>query len=389
MADDYNTPDWTQFLNSNQPIAPNPSAMQPNTTTPASTYAPQNYQAQLQAMMAPYQQIAQRYSQPFNAFQPGSLLGRLIPQGAQGALSNGILTGSMVPQGQTIGQNISGVLGAVVGAQQFDRQRQMQGAMLPYEMLEPQLKLQDTLAQMQERQSEIPYRQAMEQRAMAQSDWYSKRVQEPNAAELQMRVAMGVVAPKDPNNPTPSEWGQIQTELDKQRQRATPPHEQLGGSAYAMAWSAAHPPTTGGVYSPKEAQQYMGDMQKYQTQLAGGRTTAEQSAKQSQVDVDNEVKLAETENMIPKPLTSSQFAEQNKFNPKYLQDPNGLFQSYINQAVPQYNQQKASYDSKVSQYRDAARKDPNLRWHDYLQQSASPSSTGASPSAPSNRPPGW
>lgn len=139
----------------------------------------QPFSAQLNDMLAPYQSAVQRLQQPYPMLGgSGGSLGQNHPLLA-GALNAGLESAAFVPGPsgpEGVGGGISRALQGVLGASQFERQRMLQSAMLPYQMLQPRLTAMDTMAQIAERQSEVPYRHAMEERAMAQSDLYNARV---------------------------------------------------------------------------------------------------------------------------------------------------------------------------------------------------------------------
>ncbi len=138
----------------------------------------QDFSSQLDTMLAPYQSAVQRLQQPYPMLGgSGGQFGINHPLLA-GALNSGLEAAAFTPgpQGpEGVGGGISRALQGVLGASQFERQRMLQSAMLPYQMMMPRLQAEDTMAQIAERRSEVPYRRAMEERAMAQSDYYTKR----------------------------------------------------------------------------------------------------------------------------------------------------------------------------------------------------------------------
>src|SRR5208282_575951 len=139
----------------------------------------EDYSSQLNSMLAPYQSAVQRLQTPY------PMLGGTGGQFASdhpllaGSLNRGMMNMAFTPgpQGpEGVGGGISRAMQGVLGANQYQRQQMLQSAMLPYQMLQPRLQAMDTMAQIGSRQSEIPYRHAMEQRAMAQSDLYNARI---------------------------------------------------------------------------------------------------------------------------------------------------------------------------------------------------------------------
>lgn len=368
-------------------------AQQPNAPMSDSGYSdPGNYASSLNLMLQPYQQMAQQYSQPFNAFQPNSILGHLIPQGLQGALSNGILTGSMVQQGNTPGQNFSNVLGAMVGANQFNRQRAMQGAMLPYQMIQPQLNAERDIASMGMDQARMQY-------YGQEGQWRQSEIQKNERDPYGRAVGSPII--DDQGHAWQSTFDPVSGGVKQMPLEPVPQGYQPTFKQHLKAQSATNANvdyTQSGILrrmaspDPAVRQQAQADAKNFsglESTVAGQRTGAEQTAKTPQIDVDSEVKSAEQEFNAPKPMSPGQFSDLNKLNPEFLKDPTGSYSRYAAQATSQYTQQKQQYDQKVSQYRDAARRNPSLRWHDFLQQSASqgPTSGGTStPSAPSQIP---
>lgn len=138
----------------------------------------QDFSSQLDSMLAPYQSAVQKLQRPYPMLgRLGESIGADHPLLA-GALEGGLMGAAFVPQPQGpegVGGGISRALQGVLGADQYTRQRVMMSAMLPYQMLEPRLRAEDTIAQIAERRSEIPYRKAMEGRAGAQEEYYTKR----------------------------------------------------------------------------------------------------------------------------------------------------------------------------------------------------------------------
>lgn len=251
-------------------VAPNPSMMQP-TMDPSQLV--QREEGYLQS--------------PYALVNPNSFLAQRAP-GIAGHLDNAFLTlANMGPTGDTAGENISNVMRGMMGARQFNQERAMQAAMLPMQMRMMGLQQQDIMSQIASRSSEaalnqarIPYEQAMEQRAMAQSDWYTRRVQEPTAADVNLRVAMGIVQPKDPNNWSPTESVAIRDQLmELERKQATASGGLVGGIISGLDSS-----------DPAVRAKAQSDMQNYQRIMggvAGARTGAEQNAPHPFADTQN------------------------------------------------------------------------------------------------------
>src|SRR5258708_1348762 len=152
-------------------------------------------------LIAPYQSAIQRLQTPYAVLGRGlptpQLPGFLqhIPRiggfsqninerlqsaapGVNARLDNAFLAAGLTPgpQGpEGVGGGISRTFQGLIGANQFRMQRAMQMAMMPYQMMMPRLQAEDVLSQIGERREMVPYRKAMEERAMAQSDYYTRR----------------------------------------------------------------------------------------------------------------------------------------------------------------------------------------------------------------------
>src|ERR1700676_2382159 len=134
--------------------------------------------SQYKQMLAPYQQMAQKLTSPYATMNQNSWLAKNHPQVA-GVLDNAFLTAGMTPQAQGpegVGGGISRMMQGLMGGQQFQRQRMIQQAMLPYQMMQPMLQSADTMSQIGERRAMLPFRMAQERRYDAQSDMYYNRM---------------------------------------------------------------------------------------------------------------------------------------------------------------------------------------------------------------------
>jgi len=137
----------------------------------ADAYQPVDYSTQLDQMLAPYREQAAKLTSPYATMRPDSWLATQHPKVA-GVLDNAFLTGAMTPgpQGpEGFGGGLSRTFQGLLGANQYRRQQTMMQAMLPYQMLEPRLKAEDTLAQMDLRQKQARY-------DMQRGEWYEKRI---------------------------------------------------------------------------------------------------------------------------------------------------------------------------------------------------------------------
>src|ERR1700720_3692983 len=137
----------------------------------ADAYQPPDYSTQLDQMLAPYRAQAAKLTSPYATMRPDSWLAQNHPQVA-GVLDNAFLTGAMTPgpKGpEGVGDGISRTFQGLLGANQYRRQQAMMQAMLPYQMLEPRLKAEDTLAQIQQRGQQAQYERQ-------RGAWYEARI---------------------------------------------------------------------------------------------------------------------------------------------------------------------------------------------------------------------
>lgn len=77
-------------------------------------------------------------------------------------LDNALLSAAMVPEArgpEGVGGGISRALQGVLGANQFRRQQAISNAMMPYQMMMPQIDMMDKLSQMKERNAQSAYMQ--------------------------------------------------------------------------------------------------------------------------------------------------------------------------------------------------------------------------------------
>jgi hypothetical protein len=135
----------------------------------AQSFQQPDYEARLQQMMSPYQDMANKvYGSPYAMIgkENGFLAQHL--GSAAGPVDNALLAGAMTPEArgpEGVGGGISRALQGVLGANQYQRNRAMQAAMLPYQLMEPKLKALDTMAQIDQRGA-----------AMVRADAYSQHI---------------------------------------------------------------------------------------------------------------------------------------------------------------------------------------------------------------------
>lgn len=144
------------FQNMPNPAIPGTFGTGPQAPSPQGQFGGGDFSGQLNDMLAPYRQMAQQFQSPYATMNQNSWLARNHPQFA-GHLDNAFLNIGMTPgpQGpEGVGGGLSRAMQGIMGGQQFQRQRMMQQAMLPYQMLQPQLQAQDMMAQITARKSE-------------------------------------------------------------------------------------------------------------------------------------------------------------------------------------------------------------------------------------------
>jgi hypothetical protein len=376
--------------------APNFGAMSPQApsvpqTNPAAWNS--DFSGQLQQMIAPYQQMAKQYGNSGYAALPGnSWLAQAHP-GIARPLDSALLAVAMTKPGQTIGENISNVAGGIVGAQGYRRQQMMQSAMLPYELAEPRLKMMDTMAQMQQRgamtQAElarIPLDRAMTQRAMDQGDWYARRMQEPNATELDSTIIQRKLGITDVNKMTPEQATAFQTEMEAMRQRNVRSAGLTPAVAAQMQLDAKTPEEIAAAdRAAKIVSSIYGSVA---GQQAGARSGAEQPFK----DVDTEAKafVSGYKDIKPMPETAWSMQQMMAGQP-FDANARAQYEQHINDLN---NRTHAATQATANRYRQWAKRNPGKSMDDFLNspdsnaapQTGRPTSGGAAPSAPTTNP---
>lgn len=146
-----------------------PQTVIPQASSPVaapSTSGAQDYLSQQQQMLARYQQMAaQMY--PKNPVFGNDAFAQNHPRLA-GAIGNSLLTLSQIHNQPTIGGNIGQVAGALLGTSRYGRQAEMEQQMMPYQMMNSQMGLQKTLADINELNARSAYYGQQDQRAQAE-----------------------------------------------------------------------------------------------------------------------------------------------------------------------------------------------------------------------------
>lgn len=112
--------------------------------------------------LAHFQSLTNRLISPYNIVGQNSWLAQNHPQVA-GILDRvgtvaALTPGPRGPEG--VGGGISRAFEGLMGANQLDRQKAMQAATLPYQLMMPQLQARNLQSEIDYRQSEIPWRQS-------------------------------------------------------------------------------------------------------------------------------------------------------------------------------------------------------------------------------------
>jgi hypothetical protein len=130
---------------------------------------PQDYQSRLQTIMAPYQAMASQYANTLPGFRPNSPFQANHPQVAS-FLSNLLVAEANTGTGRTIGENIANVARGALAPAEMARQRQMQAAMMPFQMAMPQLQAEHEMASSDYMMKHGNYFDQMEQVRQQQAD---------------------------------------------------------------------------------------------------------------------------------------------------------------------------------------------------------------------------
>jgi hypothetical protein len=270
---------------------------------PSNPWSGVDFSGRLNQMLSPEafdqaQQLAQKFSSPYATMNQNSWLARNHPQVA-GVLDNAFLATAMTPQAQGpegAGGGISRMMQGLVGGQQFQRQRMMQQAMLPFQMMQPRLQAADTMAQIMGRGSE--FMRAQDYHEMITDRWGPGGLQaQRNAIEQQRadqyinpsmldhrRALLKAGLPSDANinNATPEQlekYNDAFTGFQRERLRqanGSSETERMVNSEDQERVLRGQPPFTPEERNAKIIQ--------YSSQMAGARTGATASANQPYIE---------------------------------------------------------------------------------------------------------
>lgn len=356
------------------------NGFQQNTNQPSGQFSGGgDFSGSLNDILAPYQQMAQQFQSPYATMKPNSWLAQNHPQIA-GVLDNAFLGGAMTPgpQGpEGVGGGISRAMQGMVGTQQFRRQQMMQNAMLPFQMMQPQLQAQDMLSQIQERHGSAlraeAYNEVMVNRfgpgglesqkidvAQQRADQakYGRQLSDPME-----RMAHDLHPFKDPQNPTQQEYQSVQQEYMRMKQQT---ERQPAGSYEEQIFNMQN--------SPDPAVKAMGDKaytQHIQTLRAasGARVEGEQSTSHPYADTKSflvdERKAAY--NQLPPTMNAKDYEQSRMTDSTYWKDqlsnPGKPYQDYI-KAQQTLKQQT---DVDFSKYEKSGAPKKGVSYSEYLQ----------------------
>lgn len=387
-------PTWDQFIqNANNassfssPSSPvsNPAApgMPP---IPQINYQPPDYNQMIESAIQPYREMAAQLNSPYGAINQNGWLARNHP-GIAGGLDNALIAMANTGQGHTIGETISNAARGAMAPMQFHRQQMLQSAMLPYEMAQPRISMMYQLAQMNKRSAQtqaelqrIPYEEAMEQRAMAQGDWYMHRMGEQSPEQMKISLAARSVG-VDPNNPsawTAAQASQVQDALRTQTQKDAFSNNFL--AQMTMGANPRLPNETEAQYDARIANAYA----TYQGQEAGTRTGAVKGAEQPFTNLNDEINSLQKAYVPPKIMSAKEYydAHPTAAANDMASGKSSMYDAYSDQARQSAQQDRTSYTEKVHNYAVAKTRNPNLSWDQFNQSSSQTQQSGSLP-------PGW
>lgn len=351
------------------------------------------YTQRLNEMLAPYQQMASQLQSPYATIRPNSWLATQHPRAAS-ILDSGFLGAAMTPGPsgpEGVGGGISRAFQGLVGAQQFRRQQVLQSAMLPYQLLEPRLKAEDTLAQMDARRSQLMREQDYHElvtghnaRWAAQNEIDQQKADQAKFGRIlsspEERFAYARHPFKDPQNPTDEELGAVQKEYENIKGRT----QHIPAGSYEEQIENMRRSPDPAVAAEGEAR-YKDHISTLQAG-SGARITGAQDAPhpfdEAKMFMDNEYKAAHTK--IP-PLQNEEQYRKN-LNPtklgEYYSNPNA-YQEYVDK----YNMQKQQTDFNFAQYQKSGAWKNKIGYQEWLK---NPTQTGPSEQPqPSNSGSNW
>lgn len=170
--------------------------------------------------LAHFQQLTNRLISPYNIVGQNSWLAQNHPQAAsildRVGTTLALTPGPRGPEG--VGGGISRTFEGLMGANQLERQKAFQAATLPYQLMMPQLQMQNLQSEIDYRNSEVPWRHSETALNNARADHYADMMDQGKVGTPQVDKAGQLWIPRttsrgvelynavtqqkaDPNNP--------------------------------------------------------------------------------------------------------------------------------------------------------------------------------------------
>lgn len=331
-----------------------------------------DYSQHFNEMLAPYQAMAGQMNSPYATMSPNSWLARNHPRLA-GILDSPFLTAAMTPgpEGpEGAGGGISRTFQGLMGAQQYRREQILRSAMLPYQMLMPQLQARDIMAQTAQREAEAPYYLSRGERYLSQMEQADRPRLAPGGLKVDDRgqewqEIFDPLNPKQPTrwyNPVSKQYadelkGEDQPTFAKQ-QRAQ--RQATGGFVgdLVQRLSSADPAIR--AEAEKDKANYLSVM----GGTAGARTAGEQEAphpySEQKEFLQNEARYAY--GTLPKTMSPYEFQTQHALNPKYWDNPEKSYQDYLDQQKVE----KQKMDQNLATYRSSGAWKRGASFQEYM-----------------------
>jgi len=352
----------------------------------------------LSAQFDQYKELANKLISPYNTMSQNSWLAQNHP-GIAGLIDRistvaALTPGPRGPEG--VGEGISRTFQGLLGAQQLTRQKALESAMLPYQLMMPQLQAQNLMSEIGARESEIPYRHAMEQRALAQADRYEGLMEQGHIQPPQIDTKGQMWVPRTTSGGTVELWNPI---THQKADPNNPPQfvgkldraaQEYGGGVMGRIIAEE----TAGITDPKaRADAALKIMTGYAASSAGARTGAEQSAPHPQATAQEleQAARATIGKGINKPRANNPMEYLKGGFTTSLEDANKLYASDRAAA----NQQLANQQQWVDSYISSGASKKGTSFTDWMATQrnhgvAAPSvSTAEEPSTPSNSGSNW
>jgi len=250
-------------------------------------------------MIAPYQRAASQFQSPYSIVDKNSWLAQNHP-GVANVADNAFLAAAMTPGPsgpEGVGGGISRTFQGLLGARQYQRQQQLTAAMLPYQMMQPMLNAAHTRAQIGQEEAAADYYRAHgkylgdmtdinQQKAdiaqqRADQAKFGKQLNDPEE-----RFAYNSVFKKygvdSIDKLTPDQLGEAQTNYENLKRQS----HIRSGSASLNEYIIGANPRQDGETDPAYNKRIADAIISGQSQIAGGRTSAEQNAPHPQVTAD-------------------------------------------------------------------------------------------------------